>query len=122
MRSGSSAACAANGTSARTRAKAKRVMGAPLLRAAHIWEPESEKESLCGGRGSRAVAHNANLVAVRIAHVSAVIIRMIMLAYPRRALIGGAGRQRCSMESIDRSARRCIEGHGHAISGCRVLL
>src|SRR4051794_40513313 len=122
MRSGSSAPCATNGTSARTKAKAKRFMCAPLLRAAHIWEPRPDKGSLGGGSGCSLVAHHANLVAVRIAHVSAVIIRMIVLAYPRRPLVSRAGRKRCRMESVDRRARRSIEGHRHAIAGCRVLL
>src|SRR3954454_21814645 len=104
MRSGSSAACATNGTSARTRAKAKRFMCAPLLRAAHIWEPRPDKESLSGGRRQGMVAHHANLIAVRIAHVSAVKLRMMGLAYSGRAFVGRPRRNGCRVEGINRHA------------------
>src|SRR5205085_10373052 len=62
---------------------------------------------LCGGRCGRVVAHHTDLVAIRVTYVSAVVVRMIVLADARRPLVGRARRQRCRVEGIDRGARRC---------------
>ena len=49
----------------------------------------------------RIMANGANLVAVKIAHIGTVIIRMIMRAQSGRAHIGAAGSKRRRMKGID---------------------
>src|ERR1043165_9600181 len=98
MRSGSSAASAANGTSATTRAKTNRFISAPPAAAAHIWEQRSASgRGLFGCDGDRrVVTHDAQLVAVEIAHVSAVVIRVIVRADAGRAFVGARSEEHTS--------------------------
>src|SRR5205809_872930 len=69
------------------------------------------------GRRGGMVAHHTDLVAVRVAHVSAVVVRMVVLADARWTLVGRARRKGCHMESIDCRTRRRIEGDGHTVAG-----
>src|SRR4051812_36618711 len=66
---------------------------APPPGGAHAGEATAAVEAL--GRRCRngVMAHDADLVAIQIAHVSAVVVRMIVLADARQPLVRAAGRK-----------------------------
>src|ERR1700760_3275837 len=74
-------------------------------------------------RSCRLVADDADLVAVGVAHIGAVVVGMIVLSDARRTFVLAAGLKCRSMGGIDRRAVVGVQADGDAIAdACRLLV
>src|SRR5882672_6393898 len=67
-------------------------------------------------RSHRLVADDADLVAVGVPEIGAVIVRMIMRAQPRRAFVPAAARQPCLMGGVDGGTVGSLQAYGDAVA------
>src|SRR5207244_643374 len=88
----------------------------PILRGRH------QKYSNAWPRSRRLVADDADLVAVEIAHICAIIIGMIVLAQTRRAFVLAAGFDGRGVRRIDRRAVLGLETDCDAVADASRLL
>src|SRR5215213_434149 len=125
MRSGSSAARAEGASGIKTRARArtaKRCIVRPSCGRRTYGNGRGPAKGLFGGRRCGLMAHDAELVAVEVAHIGPVVVRVVVLADARRTFVARSLCQRRGMECIDGGAGRSLEGDGDAVTGRRRLL
>src|SRR6202012_409908 len=75
----------------------------------------------CNGGGLRLMTAHAELVAVRIAKVSAVVVRVILRTQTRRPLARAAVSERRGVRAIDRGAVGGEQGDHLTVAGRRWL-
>src|SRR4029450_10118848 len=101
---------------ARTMRRDSRTMAVPFILG------PSTRQGACLLPSSGLVTDDANLIAVGIPEISAVVVGMIVRAQPRRTFILAAGRHAGLVGGVDRGPVGRVEADGHAVADRCCLL
>src|ERR1044072_3534922 len=102
---------------ARTVRRDSRIIAVPDFRSG-----PSPRQGGCLFPSSGLVTDDADLVAVGVPEISAVVVGMIVRPQPRRTFILAAGRHPRLVGGVDRRPVGRVEADGHAVADCCRLL